>query len=93
MRDVLDLWPALWNFTEHPDVDATNNRAERAIRHGVLWRKTSTRTQTPEGDRFVERILSIRETCRCRDQPMHPYLVDVHNARLTGRPIPTPLTA
>lgn len=91
--NVLDLWPALWNFTEHPDVDATNNRAERAIRHAVLWRKTSTGTQTPEGDRFVERILTIRETCRCQDRPMHPYLVDVHNARLTGTPIPTPLNA
>jgi transposase len=91
--NVLDLWPALWNFTEHPDVDATNNRAERAIRHAVLWRKTSTGTQTPEGDRFVERILSIRETCRSQNRPLHPYLVDVHNARLAGQPIPTPLTA
>lgn len=91
--NVLDLWPALWNFTEHPDVEATNNRAERAIRHAVLWRKTSTGTQTTDGDRFVERILSIRETCRCQNRPMHPYLVDVHKARLSGAPIPTPLTA
>jgi transposase len=90
--NVLDLWPALWSFTEHPDVDATNNRAERAIRHAVLWRKTSTGTQTPDGDRFVERILSIRQTCRSQDRPLHPYLVDVHNARLTRAPIPTPLT-
>jgi transposase len=90
--NVLDLWPALWNFTEHPDVEATNNRAERAIRHAVLWRKTSTGTQTTDGDRFVERILSIRETCRCQNRPMHPYLVDVHKARLSGAPIPTPLT-
>jgi transposase len=91
--NVLDLWPALWSFTEHPDVDATNNRAERAIRHAVLWRKTNTGTQTADGDRFIERILSIRETCRCQNRPLHPYLVDVHNARLTGAPIPTPLTA
>jgi hypothetical protein len=41
----------------------------------------------------LERILSIRETCRCQNRPMHPYLVDIHNARLTGAPIPTPLTA
>jgi transposase len=91
--NVLDLWPALWNFTEHADVEATNNRAERAIRHAVLWRKTSTGTQTPEGDRFVERILSIRATCRCQNRPMHPYLVEVHTARLSGAPIPTPLAA
>ena len=45
-----------------------------------------------KGDRLVERILSIRETCRCQNRPLHPYLVDVHNARLSGAPIPTPLT-
>jgi len=88
---VLDIWPTLWNFTEHPDAEATNNRAERAIRHAVLWRKTSNGTQTPEGERFVERILSIRETCRLNQQPLHAYLVNVHDARLTGQPIPSPL--
>jgi hypothetical protein len=78
---------------DHAVAQRTLGRVERAIRHAVLWRKTSTGTQTTEGDRFVERILTIRETCRCQDRPLHPYLVDVHNARLTGAPIPTPLTA
>lgn len=90
---VLDIWPTLWNFTEHLGVEATNNRAERALRHAVLWRKTSNGTQTDAGDRFVERILSIRETCRLNQQPLHAYLVDLHTARLTGQPIPAPLPA
>jgi len=90
---VLDIWPTLWNFTEHPEAEATNNRAERALRHAVLWRKTSNGTQTEAGERFVERILSIRETCRLNHQPLHGYLVDVHAARLTGQPIPNPLPA
>ena len=90
---VLDIWPTLWNFTEHAGAEATNNRAERALRHAVLWRRTSGGTQTDAGDRFVERILSIRETCRLNSQPLHDYLVDVHTARLTGQPPPTPLPA
>jgi transposase len=90
---ILDIWPTLWNFTEHTGAEATNNRAERALRHAVLWRKTSGGTQTDAGERFVERILSIRQTCRLNDQPLHDYLIDVHNARLTGTPIPTPLPA
>ena len=90
---VLDIWPTLWNFTDHPDAEATNNCAERALRHAVLWRKSAGGTQTEAGDRFVERILSIRETCRLNQQPLHDYLVDVHTARLTGDPIPTPLPA
>jgi len=90
---VLDIWPTLWNFTEHPGAEATNNRCERAIRHAVLWRRTSLGTQTDAGDRFVERILSIRETCRLNQQPLHGYLTDVHNARLAGQPTPSPLQA
>ncbi len=90
---VLDIWPTLWNFTEHADAEATNDRAERAIRHAVLWRKTSNGTQTEAGERFVERVLSIRETCRLNHQPLHAYLVDVHDARLTGQPIPSPIPA
>lgn len=87
---ILDIWPTLWNFTEHPDAEATNNRCERAIRHAVLWRKASLGTQSEAGDRFVERILSIRETCRLNDQPLHDYLTQVHHARLTGSKIPNP---
>ena len=90
---VLDVWPTLWNFTDYHGAEATNNRAERALRHAVLWRKTSNGTQTDAGERFVERILSIRETCRLNDRPLHGYLVDVHAARLTGQPIPDPLPA
>lgn len=29
---LLDLWAALWNFTDTPDVDPTDNRAELAPR-------------------------------------------------------------
>ncbi len=59
----------------------------------MLWRKTSNGTQTPEGERFVERILSISQTCRLNQQPLHAYLIDVHDARLTGQPIPSPIPA
>lgn len=90
---VLDIWPTLWNFTEHASAEATNNRCERAIRHAVLWRKVSLGTQSEAGDRFVERILSIRETCRLNDRSLHDYLIDVHHARLTGSDVPIPLAA
>ena len=31
---------ALWGFLDHEGVEPTNNRAERALRFGVLWRQT-----------------------------------------------------
>ena len=43
-------------------VEPTNNEAERALRHGVLWRHTSFGTHSAEGSRFVE-PLTVREPC------------------------------
>jgi hypothetical protein len=61
--NVLDLCPALSNFTKHPDIDATYNRAERAICHAVLSPKTSTAAQTPDSDPFARADLTIPKTC------------------------------
>ena len=42
---------------------------------------------------FGIRLTNDRSPQARQDRGMHPYLVDVHNARLTGATIPTPLTA
>ncbi len=81
---------ALWTFTTTPGVPATNNAAERALRHAVLWRKQSYGTQTDHGDRLVERLLTIRETCRLQGRRLHDYLTAAITASLNGHPIPTP---
>jgi transposase len=64
----------LWAFVETEGVEPTNNEAERAERHGVLWRKTSGGTDSPEGSRFVERILTVVETCRRQGRKVLDYL-------------------
>jgi transposase len=66
----------LWVFLEEHGVEPTNNRAERALRAGVLWRKRSKGTQSDKGDRWVERILSLKQTCRMRFIPTFPILVE-----------------
>jgi transposase len=60
---------ALWTFVVKEGVEPTNNRAERALRFAVLWRKLLQGTYNEKGDRWVERILSLRETCRLCDKP------------------------
>lgn len=57
-------------------VEATQNIAERAHRLGVLWRKRSQGTCSEKGNRWVERVLSLRHTCRIRGRPTYPILVD-----------------
>ena len=62
---------SLWVFLDENGVEPTNNRAERALRYGVLWRKRGLGSQSDKGLRWVERILSLRETCRVK--PRHPF--------------------
>jgi len=76
-RQVLRELDSLWVFLDYPGVEPTNNRAERALRFGVLWRKRSLGTQSEKGSRWVERILSLKETCRLRSQPTFPLLADI----------------
>jgi transposase len=67
---------SLWVFLDVQGVEATNNIAERAHRFGVLWRKRSQGTCSEKGNRWVERVLSLRHTCRIRGQPTFPMLVE-----------------
>lgn len=84
---------ALWTFTSTPGVPATNNASERALRHAVHWRRTSYGTQTATGNRIVERLLTLRETCRLQGRRLHEYLTTAITAELHGHPIPPVLAA
>jgi transposase len=84
---------ALWTFTRTPGVPATNNASERALRHAVHWRRTSYGTQTDTGNQIVERLLTLRETCRLQGRRLHDYLTTAITAELHGHPIPPVLTA
>ena len=66
----------LWLLLEKEGVAPTNNHAERILRFGVLWRKRSQGTAGEKGNRWVERILSVRQTCRLQSRPLFPILVD-----------------
>jgi transposase len=76
---------SLWTFVVEEGVEPTNNRAERALRFAVLWRKMMQGTYNAKGDRWVERILSLRETCRLRGKPTFPVLVDAVTCYFNGQ--------
>jgi transposase len=76
---------SLWTFVVEEGVEPTNNRAERALRFAVLWRKIMQGTYNEKGDRWVERILSVRETCRLRGLPTFPILVDAVTCYFNGQ--------
>lgn len=84
-RTLLKELDHLWLFLEVHGVAPTNNLAERMIRFGVLWRKRSQGSVSEKGNRWVERILTVRQTCRLRSVATYAVLVDAVEASFFGR--------
>jgi transposase len=88
-REIWPLRQALWTFVRHPEVEPTNNAAERAIRPSVLWRKGSFGTHSPEGSRFVEAMMTVVATLKQQHRNILDYLTAACEPTLSGKPAPS----
>jgi transposase len=87
-RNLIKVWPALWNFIEAEGVEPTNNRAERGLRHAVIYRKLSQGNRSAQGALATERLLSAAISCRLQRRSLFAYLVEVTQASIRGQPRP-----
>jgi transposase len=87
-NNLLKLWPALWTFTELDDVEPTNNHAERGLRGAVIYRKLSLGSQSDQGERTIERLLSASITCRLQKRSLFTYLTHLLTTHARGDPAP-----
>jgi transposase len=92
-KELLEHSERLWTFVEVPGVEPTNNGAEQALRHAAIWRKLSFGTQSAGGSRFVERLLTVIETCRRQRRNVFQWLVEAVQADLNGQSTPSLLPA
>ena len=92
-RSILKSRDAFFRFVHEPGVEPTNNRSERVIRHGVLYRKVSLGTQSERGSRFVERMLTVVQTLALHGKNVYDYMVHAARALLASGPAPSLLTA
>jgi len=88
-KAILKLKWALFTFVREPDVEPTNNVAERRVRPAVIARKLSFGTESPAGSRFVERMLTATTTLRQQERNVLDYLAAAHQARLLGHAAPS----
>jgi transposase len=88
-RDILKRRQALWTFGRHAGVDPTSNVAERAIRPGVLWRKGSFGTHSPEGSRFAESMMTVVATLKQQHRDVLDYLTAACEAPLHRKAAPS----
>ena len=83
----------LWTFVDLEGVSPTNNDAERALRHAVIWRKLSFGTQSAAGSRFVETMLTVIETCRQQHTNAFDYIIRAMEAHFNAKTPPKLLAA
>jgi transposase len=92
-RDILTRREARWTFVQGEGVEPTNNAAERSIRAGVLWRKGSFGTQSAEGSRFVESMMTVVATLKQPQRSVLASLTPACEAALRGEAAPSLLLA
>ena len=88
-REILKRREALWTFVQVEGVEPTNNTAERSIRPGVQWRKGSFGTQSKDGSRFVQSMMTVVATLKQQNRNVLDYLTAAHEAALRGAPAPS----
>ena len=89
-QPLYDHRDRLWRFLDVEGVEPTNNVSERALRPAVIWRKLSFGTQSATGSRFVEKILTVVETCQRQSRNSFEFLATALQDHFAGHP-PTSL--
>jgi transposase len=85
-REILKVCEAWWTFVRDAGVEPTGNAGERAIRPGVLWHKGSFVTQSPQGSRFIDTLMTVVATLKQQHRNHLDYVTAACKAALRGEP-------
>lgn len=88
-RRILKLEAALYTFVRIAGILPTNNHAEQTIRHAVIWRKTSFGTDSENGSRFVERMLTVVMSLRLQRRNVLEWVTRAYQAKIDHQPAPS----
>jgi transposase len=91
-RELLRGEVSMFLFAFVDGVEPTNNAAERALRHGVLWRKQSHGPKSTAGCAYLGCIWSVVETCRQQGRDVWGFLTECVSAAAQGCVSPSLLT-
>lgn len=80
----------LYTFLRHPGADATNWRAEQAMRPAVVNRKVWGGNRTESGALAQSRIMSVMQTCKQRLAAPIDFIL---HQLLSPTPLALPITA
>lgn len=83
-QNLLVAWDHLWTFLLYDGVEPTNNTSEQRLRHFVCWRRSSGGPQSERGQRFIERILTVVQSCASQRRDVLAFLHRAVLAHLRG---------
>ena len=76
-------------FLENPQIEPTNNLAEREIRHCVIDRRITQGTRGKSGQRWCERIWTVLATCARQRRDAFAFLAESIRTYYAGEPQPS----
>ncbi len=76
-------------FLEHPQVEPTNNLAERELRHCVMGRRITQGTRGNDGQRWCERIWTIMATCARQNRDAFAFVTESVRTFYAKQPQPS----
>jgi transposase len=92
-KNLLGVEQALWTFVAKSGVEPTNNFGEGIIRKAVIWRKVCFGTDSVQGSRFAERIMTTVTTLKLQKRNVLEYLTEAYVNSLAGTSAPSLLPA
>mgnify|MGYP001562955748 FL=1 len=67
----------LFRFVDNPEIDSTNNRAERGLRHAVVIRKISNGSRSKDGAETTANLLSVLQTAKLQSNNPMNFMMDL----------------
>lgn len=84
---------AYFQFLTTPDIEPTNNAAERAIRFVVIDRHVTQGTRGASGRRACERLWTVIATCQLQGRSAYDFILQCVTAHFRDQPSPSLLPA
>jgi hypothetical protein len=81
-----------FTFIDDEGVEPTNNSAERALRHAVIWRKIMFGNRSEAGEVAVARLLTIAATCKMQQRDALAYITSAIRSHRRGETAPSLLS-
>ena len=88
-QDIVKRREALWTFVQVEGVESANTTVDRSISPDIFWCKASFGTQSTEGSRFVESMLTVMATLKQQQRNVLEYLTAACEAALWGEAAPS----